>query len=79
MVAENSSVVGYCVTCRDLKLPFQDMVRGIGLVEGRKMDAQAHTKDQGVGTPKTRLDGIPPHAETWRSRVLWRVSSQERA
>ena len=58
---------------------FQEMARGMGHVEGRKMDAQAHTRDQGVGTPRTRLDGIPPHAGTQRPRVLWRVSSQERA
>ena len=56
------------------KDPFQEMARGMGLIEGRKMDA--HTKDQGVGTPRTRLDGLPPYA---RPRVLWSVSSHERA
>ena len=53
------------------------MARGMELVEGRKMDVQAHTKYQGVGTPRPRLNGIPPHAGTQRPRVLWSVSSQE--
>ena len=63
-------------TSESKKDSFQEMARGMELVEGWKMDAQAHTKDQGVGTPRPRLDGIPPHAGTQRPRVLWSVSSK---